>query len=132
MAFQLTDEDYRLVESLPEEDLIDLAVELDIPIGEVIDRRSVLNLCVVGFGDLAKREGLPFSEYDLEDLELLPPAHRAALATQLGVSDKVAAILKSGRKLYKVYRRSRTRSQVPMVLPAMLVPLCRYLAEGPR
>jgi len=131
MAFQLTDDEYRLVESLPQEDLIDLAVELDIPIGEVIDRRSVLNLCVVGFGELAKREGLPFSEYDLEDLEQLPAAHRSALAAQLGVSAKVPAILRSGRRLYKVYRRSRTRSQVPMVLPAMLGPLCRYLADGP-
>ncbi len=130
MAFQLTDEEYRLVASLPEEDLIDLAVELDIPVGEVIDRRSVLNLCVVGFGDLAGREGLPFSEYDQEDLEQLPASHRSALATRLGVRDSVGAILKSGRKLYKVYRRSRTRSQVPLVLPAMLGPVCRNLAEG--
>ncbi len=129
MAFQLTDQEYRLVESLPEEDLVDLAVELDIPVGEAIDRRSVLDLCVVGFGDLARREGLPFSDYDRDDLELLPAAHRAALARRLGVSDSVSAILKSGRKLYKVYRRSRERSQVPMVLPALLGPLCRHLAE---
>jgi hypothetical protein len=129
MAFALTDEEYRLVEFLPEEDLVDLAVELDIPVGEVIDRRSVLDLCAVAFGELAKREGLPFSDYDREDLELLPASHRAALARQIGVSDSVDAILKAGRKLYKVYRRSRERSQVPMVLPSMLGPVCRNLAE---
>lgn len=129
MAFQLTDEEYGLVASLPEEDLVDLAVELDIPVGEVIDRRSVLDLCVVGFGELAKREGLPFSDYDREDLEQLPGAHRSALAHRLGVSDNVSAILKSGRKLYKTYRRSRERSQVPLVLPALLGPICRHLAE---
>ncbi len=130
MAFQLTDEEYRLVEALPEEDLVDLAVELDIPVGEVIDRRSVLDLCVVAFGDLAAREGLPFSEYDRDDLEQLPAAHRAALARQLGVADNVKAILKAGRKLYKVYRRSRGRSQVPLVLPSLLGPVCRNLADG--
>lgn len=129
MAFELTDEEYRLVEFLPEEDLVDLAVELDIPVGEVIDRRSVLDLCVVAFGDLAQREGLPFSEYDREDLEQLPPSQRSALARRLGVGDSVGAILKSGRKLYKVYRRSRERSQVPMVLPSLLGPVCRNLAE---
>ena len=129
MTFELTDAEYRLVEFLPEEDLVDLAVELDIPIGEVIDRRSVLDLCAVAFGELASREGLPFSEYDREDLEQLPAAHRAALARCLGVSDSVAAILKAGRKLYKVYRRSRERSQVPMVLPSMLGAVCRNLAE---
>ncbi len=129
MAFQLTDDEYRAVASLPEEDLVDLAVELDIPVGEVVDRRSVLDLCVVGFGELAKREGLPFSDYDREDLEDLPPAHRAALARQLGVADSVGAILKSGRKLYKVYRRSRARRQVPLVLPSLLGPVCRHLAE---
>ncbi len=132
MAFQLTDEEYRLVASLPEEDLIDLAVELDIPVGEVIDRRTVLELCVVGFGALAEREGLPFSEYDRDDLEQLPPSQRAALARRLGVKDSVSAILKAGRKLYKVYRRSRGRSQVPLVLPSLLGPLCRHLAESGR
>jgi hypothetical protein len=129
MAFELTDEEYRVVEFLPEEDLVDLAVELDIPIGEVIDRRSVLDLCVVAFGDLAGREGLPFSEYDREDIEQLPATHRSALAKRLGVGDSVSAILKSGRKLYKVYRRSRERSQVPMVLPSLLGPVCRNLAQ---
>jgi hypothetical protein len=129
MAFLLTDDEYRLVEVLPEEDLVDLAVELDIPVGEVIDRRSVLNLCVVGFAELAQREGLPFSEYDRDDLEQLPAQQRAALARQLGVGDSVSAILKSGRKLYKLYRRSRGRSQVPLVLPSLLGPVCRYLAE---
>jgi hypothetical protein len=129
MPFELTDDEYRAVEVLPEEDLVDLAVELDIPVGEVIDRRSVMNLCVVGFAELAQREGLPFSEYDRDDLDQLTPTHRRALAQQLGVDDSVSAILKSGRKLYKVYRRSRQRSQVPLVLPAVLGPVCRYLAE---
>ena len=74
-------------------------------------------------------EGLPFSDYDREDLEDLPPAHRVALARRLGVAESVSAILKSGRKLYKVYRRSRERSQVPLVLPSLLGPICRHIAD---
>ncbi len=130
MAFQLTDDEYRMVAVLPEEDLIDLAVELDIPVGEDLDRRSVLSLCVVSMADLAGREGLPFSEYDREDIEALPPAWREALAHKLGVPDHAQAILKQGRRLYRVYNRSRTRSQVPLVLPSLLGPLCRMLAGG--
>lgn len=130
MAFRLTDEEYRLVAALPEEDLVDLAVDLDIPVGEAFDRRDVLSLCVVAMGELAGREGLPFSDYDREDLETLTPAHRAALARRLGVRDSVDAIVKSGRKIYKLYRRKRERSQVPLVLPSLLSALCRHLAGG--
>jgi hypothetical protein len=132
MAFRMTDDEYRLVENLPEEDIIDLAVELDIPVGEVIDRRSVMDLCVVAFGELAQREGLPFSEYDREDLEALPAAHLAALARQLDVKGQVNAILRAGRKVYKVYRKHRERSQIPMVLPSLLGPVCRQLDEKGR
>ncbi|MFH1464839.1 MAG: hypothetical protein ABIO70_10685 [Pseudomonadota bacterium] len=130
MAFQLNEEEYRLIAALPEEDLVDLAVELDIPVGEAIDRRDVLALCVRGLAQLAKREGLPFSEYDREDLESLPPTARDALARRLGVAPEVGAILKAGRKVYRTYTRQRPRSQVPLVLPSLLGPLCRFLAEG--
>jgi hypothetical protein len=130
MAFQLNDEEYRVIVALPEEDLIDLAVDLDIPVGEAIDRRDVLSLCVVSLADLASREGLPFSDYDREDLETLPAEHRAALAARLGVPDSVDAIVKSGRKIYRTYNRKRPRSQIPLVLPSLLPALCRHLAQG--
>ncbi len=130
MAFRLTDEEYRMVAALPEEDLVDLAVELDIPVGEAFDRRDVLGLCVVSLADLAGREGLPLSDYDREDLENLPAGWRAALAGRLGVSDSVDSIIRNGRKTYRMYNRKRSRSQVPLVLPSLLNAVCRHLAKA--
>ncbi len=128
MSFQLNDDEYRLVAGLPEEDLVDLAIELDIPVGEEMDRRWVYARCVESMADLAAREGLPFSEYDREDLQLLPDSQRRALAIRLGLPDDVNAIIKAGKKVYKVYNRHRKRSQVPLMLPSLLNPLCRHLA----
>ncbi len=130
MAFSLTEEEYALVAGLPEEDLVDLAAELSITVDESIDHRSLLSRCVVEIANLAGTEGLPFSEYDRHDITDLPDTYRRALAARLGVKNDVKAILKSGRKIYKLYNRDRKRSQVPLVLPSILLPLCRHLSNS--
>ena len=129
MAFRLTAEEYDMVAALPIDDLVDFAIELDIPVGEEFDRIGLYARCIESLAGLAAREGLPFSHYDKEDLLALPPAHRQALTRQLALADSVEAILKSGRKVYKFYNKRRRRSQIPLMLPLLLRPLCRYLAE---
>lgn len=130
MSFLLTEEEYARVATFPEEDLVELAVELDIPVAERVDHRELLSRCVVCIAELAAREGLPFSNYDREDLEALSPARRRALTRQLGLGDEISTILKSGRKVYRMYNKQRPRSQVPLVLPSLLEPLCRYLVSA--
>ena len=129
MAFQLTAQEFQLTTGLPESDLVELAVELDIPVEASIQRRDLVAQCVAALAGLCAREGLPFSQWDRQDLEELSPAQRRALARQLGVTDSVKAILRSGKKVYKVYSKQRPRSQVALLLPILLTPLCRYLVE---
>ena len=55
MPFQLTDDEYRLVQNLPEDELVDLAVELDILVEAQMDHRSLYGLCVQGLAELASQ-----------------------------------------------------------------------------
>ena len=97
---------------------------------EVIDRRALLQEAVPRLLDLARREGLPFSKYDQDDLDELPEAHRRALARAMGCDESVDAMLKTGAKVYKNYRRNRKTSQVPLLLPLLLKPLARHAEES--
>ncbi|MCB9758641.1 MAG: hypothetical protein H6739_02275 [Alphaproteobacteria bacterium] len=129
MSFALTDAEYQPLELLAEVDLADLAIELDMIPDEVIDRRGLLDELVPRLLDRARAEGLPFSKYDADDLEELPTEHRAALARCMGWPAEVTAMLKAGGRVYKVYRKSRRNSQIPLLLPILLKPLARWADE---
>ena len=133
MTDLLTAKELDLFRNIPEVDLVELAIELDVPVGEEIDRPALLNASVRGLAQLARREGLPFSEYDREDLDALPREERDALARLCGTApslDSLDALLKSGRKVYRSYTRNRPKSQVPLFLPMLLTSLARYAASA--
>lgn len=117
----------------PEDELVDLAVDLDVPVPEQIDLSGLLDAVVQSLADLAQREGLPFSPYDLDDLNALSDIEFRAIATLNGVDmavpreKQLQALLKSGKKIYKTYRKTRPKSQIPMYLPMLLAPLARHL-----
>lgn len=130
MSFVLQETELGPLSLIPDVDLADLAVELDMVPAEVIDRRALLQEAVPRLLDLARREGLPFSKYDQDDLDELPEAHRRALARAMGCDESVDAMLKTGAKVYKNYRRNRKTSQVPLLLPLLLKPLARHAEES--
>ena len=119
-----------MVHHIPEGDLVDLAAELDMAVPEVIDRESLVAEAIDRLADLGRREGLPLSSYDQDDLEALPAAHLRAFAALLGTAPDVRSVLKAGKKVYKTYRKTRPNSQVALMLPTLLGPLARYAAEG--
>lgn len=125
----LTPGELATFDAIPETDLVDLAIELDIAVGETIDRAELLDQAVRHLVELARREGLPLSNYDRDDIELLDPAHLRALAGLLGTSPDPAAILKVGRRVFKRYSRSAPKSQIPLFLPMLLPALARHAAE---
>lgn len=126
MSVVLEVHESQLFRNVPEGDLIDLAAELDLPIPERIDRDALVGAAIQSIAQLARREGLPFSTYDSDDLAALPPAHLAALADLVGAQASVTAIVKSGRKVYRVYRKTKPNSSIAMMLPMLLRPLARY------
>ena len=129
MTFQLTEAELASLSLIQDRDLADLAADLDLIPDEVIDRRALLEAVIPRLLDLAEREGLPFSKYDAEDLEALPPRHREALARRMGWRTSVGAMLRGGKRVYKVYRNERPSSQVPVMLPSVLPILARFAAE---
>lgn len=128
-SFILNHAELALCENLPEDNLIELAAELNLLIPERISRSALLADAIAQLAELAQREGLPFSRYDRDDLEALPKHHMEALARLCGSRPTINALIKTGQKVYKIYTRQRPQSPVAMMLPMLLAPLARYAAE---
>lgn len=135
MSDLLTSKELAMFENAPEDELVDLAIDLDVPIPAEIDRTGLLNACVKNLADLGEREGLPFSDYDRSDLEELDEWELNAIAALNGVDaihdtdKKVTLLLKTGKKKYKMWRKQRPKSQIPIYLPMFLAPVARHLVQ---
>ena len=105
-----------MFQNAPEDDLVDLAIDLDVPVPEEIDLAGMLDSIVRNLADLGKREGLPFSRYDQEDLEQLEQTERSAIAKLNGVDPsadvdtQISGLLKTGARST---RRTERRGQSP-------------------
>ena len=114
---------------LPDSELADLAIELDMIPGSEIKPKRLLSDIVGRILELAQAEGLPFSKYDREDIENLPKEHFQALAQAMNWPADIDGFLKKGRKVYKYYQKHRRRSQVAIMLPLLLGALARHAYE---
>jgi hypothetical protein len=136
MTILLTPEELGMFANAPEDELVDLSVDLDVMVPEEIDRPTLLSECIRNLRNLAELEGLPMSDYDREDLAALSQEELDGIARLCGVqtgskAETIERMLKAGKKVYKRYSKHRPRSQVPMYLPMLLAPLARYVVMGP-
>lgn len=130
MSYTLSADELQTLAMVPDKELAALAADLSLIPDEEIDRKALLEAMIPRLLSLARQEGLPFSKYDAEDLGELPTAHREALAKAMGWRPDVKAMLKAGGKVYKIYRKDRINSQVPLLLPILLPMLARYASEA--
>lgn len=130
VRFVLTDQERQGFEYLQDKDLADWAVDLDLMPAAEIDRIGLVEQLVPRLLKLAQREGLPFSKYDADDLNELPPEHRRALARAMGWKEDTRSMVKAGEKVWKVYRKNRPGSQIPLMLPVLLKALARFASES--
>ena len=133
MSELLTPHELSMFQNAPEDEIVDLAIDLDVPVPEEIDLGGLLDSVVRNLAELAEREGLPFSPYDQEDLVALAEHELRAIASLNGLDESldrarlIQGLLKSGKKVYKIYKKTRPKSQIPMYLPMLLSALARYL-----
>lgn len=128
MPSLLLDEELKILAAVPEKDLVDLVIDLDVPVEEDSARQHLLEQAARRLADLAREEGLPFSIYDLEDLQALPPDHLRGLARAMRVDNDARAVVRAGEKVFKRYQKRAPRSQVPLMLPLLLSAVARLLA----
>lgn len=129
MSAAFTASESAVLRNIPEGDLVDLVADLDVAVPAVIVRDELLVLALDRIAQRARAEGLPFSKWDREDLEALPAPHLQALARACGTAGTVDALMKSGARVYKRYQKERPGSAVALLLPVLLAPLARRLAE---
>jgi hypothetical protein len=122
----LTKRELALFDRIPEIDLAELSLELDIPVSEGTGLGELLGAAVLRLADLAREGGLPWSDYDRDDLQALDPGELAALARLCGTAADVDSLIRSGRKVYRRYTNRRAPSQVALLLPMLLPPLARF------
>ena len=127
----ITDDEWFVLSNITEDTLVNMAADLSILVAMVIDRRSLCDECVHAIVIRAMNEGLPFSKYDLEDLESLSPEGRAAISRLQGLRPgaKTADILRVGQKVYRLYNKIRPDNPVAMMVPALLPAIARYANE---
>ena len=129
MTFTLTDAELDALRFVPDDEIAHLAAELDFVPDAEINRRQLLEDIVPRLLELGRTEGLPFSKYDRDDLEALSEQQRGALARHMGWSPRVGSMIRSGRKVYKIYRNIRKTSQIPVLLPLLLPLLARHAED---
>lgn len=127
MPLTLTEAEAAMLARIPQSDLEDLAVELDLLLAETFERDRLIERSLDALVERARDEGLPFTRYNKVDLEELSDADLHALASLVGVTGRVTprAIIKSSARTVKLYRKTRPRSAVVLLLPILLCPLAR-------
>jgi hypothetical protein len=131
MAVDLTDAEQSLLDRIPEKDLAEMALDLDLLLPAEIDRHDLTHRCLEALYERAGDEGLPLSKYDRGDLAALPDAHLEALGRHLGISGPVTvkAILRRGARTWRLYRKQRPNSATALLVPTLLGPLARLAYE---
>jgi len=124
---KLTPEELANFVTYPEEELVEVAIDLEIPVGESIVLEDMLAMIVERLANLAVTEGLPLSQYDADDINALPEEHCKALMLAMGKKKSVSALIKTGQKIYKNYNKRKNSSPIPMVCPMLLGPVSRVL-----
>jgi hypothetical protein len=127
----INDSEWSVLSNITDDTLVNMAADLSILVPSVIERRSLCDECVHAIVIRATDEGLPFSKYDLEDLEDLSPEGRAAIGRLQGLQPgaKAIDILKAGQKIYRFYQKNRPDNPVAMMVPALLPVIARHASE---
>jgi len=129
----LTDAEWSFLCNIPEHDLVDAAIDLDLLIPGTIERRALTAAIVPLVLARARAEGLPLSKYDLDDLEGLPAAHLAAIARLQQLPERAAVrdVLRAGQRVYKTYKKTRPNNPVALLIPTLLGVLGRVASAEP-
>lgn len=131
---KLTDAEWAFLQNIPELDLVDLAVDLDLLAPERVDGRALIDRCLPPLMARLEAEGVPLSKYDVDDLEALSQAHLDGLARLFGLSGRatVRQVLKQGQRVYRTYLKERPDNAVALLVPTLLPVIARVAADRSR
>ena len=121
MANFIQQDDLPLLRAIPERDIVEMAVDLDICVPEKIDRVEMIEACILAIIERGREEGLPFSQYDQDDLAALSSHQLDNLGKLMQISGSitVAKVLKKGKRVYKYYQKHRPDNATALLIPTL-------------
>lgn len=129
--FELNDEEWHILQGIPREDVVELAICLDMAPSKEVDARQLLGMCIPRLLRLLQERGVPLTRYDAADLEELAPDERATLGRIMGLtgSTSTRALLRSGARASKTYQREPALQPVVYMLASLWRPLLRHASS---
>ena len=123
----ITESEWAILQNMPEVDLVELAIELDLRVPAKIDHRALWNQSLVAIVSFVQRHGLPLTKFNVADLEELKSIERAAIAQLLGLKRdaSVAAIIRAGVKVHKRVIRKHNITYLTIAVPLLLAAIAR-------
>lgn len=130
----ITDSEWTILKNMPEVDLVDLAIELDLLIPEQINHRQLWNQCLQAVTEFVGSHGLPLTQFNVPDLEDLQPSERTAIAQLAGLKGdpSILAIIKAGIKIQKRIQRKKNITYLIIAIPLLLSAIARNALNAPR
>jgi hypothetical protein len=130
----ITDSEWTILQNMPEVDLVDLAIELDLRVPEQINHRQLWDQCLQAITELVGSHGLPLTQFNVPDLEDLEVSERAAIAQLTGLKGdaSILAIIKAGSKIQKRVQRKKNITYLTIAIPLLLSAIARNTLNAQR
>jgi hypothetical protein len=130
----ITESEWAVLQNMPEVDLVDLAIELDLRIPAKLDHRQLWDESLEAIVALVQLHGLPLTKFNVSDLEDLKEIERTAIAKLSGLKEdaSISAIIKAGLKAQKRFKRKRNITYLTIAIPLLLSAVARNTLSPPR
>jgi hypothetical protein len=130
----ITNNEWTILQNMPEVDLVDLAIELDLRVPEQINHRQLWGQCLQAITELVGSHGLPLTQFNVPDLEDLEVSERAAIAQLTGLKGdaSILAIIKAGSKIQKRVQRKKNITYLTIAIPLLLSAIARNTLNAQR
>lgn len=130
MNASINDQEWEQIRLLPEIEMVELSIELDILVPEQINHRALINRCLNALIERLTETGLPLTQYDRDDIANLSERERSVVASLVGLHARKGAfsidkIMKRGIKNTKVYQKSSRTESILLILPMLLPAVIR-------
>ena len=123
----ITESEWAVLQNMPELDLVELAIELDLRVPAKIDHRALWDQSLNVIVEFVRQHGVPLTKFNVSDLEELKEIERTAIAQLLGLKEgaPISAIIRAGVRVQKRLKRKQNITYLTIAIPLLLSAIAR-------